>query len=100
MMDQGFVWLSVFQWLQEDNVSTAEEIDGSHRAPDGTSPTGGLLSVTIHSAEELEGKHHTNPYVEVHFRGEKQKTQVSLLSLVSERFFMLSESPVAMFCTH
>lgn len=63
--------------LQEDNISTAEELDGTQRAPDGTSPNGGLLSVRIHSAEELEGKHHTNPYVEVHFRGEKQKTAVS-----------------------
>lgn len=53
-------------------------MDGSQRAPEGTSPNGGLLAVTIHSAEEVEGKHHTNPYVEVHFRGEKQKTQVSL----------------------
>jgi Ca2+-dependent lipid-binding protein len=35
-----------------------------------------LLSVTIHQAEEVEGKHHTNPFVEVHFRGEKRKTSV------------------------
>jgi Ca2+-dependent lipid-binding protein len=61
---------------EEDNISTAEELDGTQTAPDGTSPNGGLLSVLIHSAEELEGKHHTNPYVEVHFRGEKQKTAV------------------------
>jgi Ca2+-dependent lipid-binding protein len=61
---------------EEDNESTLEELDGSQRAPEGTSPTGGLLSVTVHGAEDLEGKHHTNPFVEVHFRGEKQKSQV------------------------
>lgn len=61
---------------EEDNVSSVEEMEGTQRAPEGTSPNGGLLLVTIHSAEDVEGKHHTNPYAEVHFRGEKQKTQV------------------------
>lgn len=69
--------LSVVQFLQEDNESTQEEMDGTQRAPEGTSPDGGLLSVTIHSAEDVEGKHHTNPYAEVHFQGEKRKTPVS-----------------------
>jgi len=63
---------------EDDNESdiAAEAMDGTQRAPEGTSPNGGLLSVTIHQAEEVEGKHHTNPYVEVHFRGEKKKTSV------------------------
>ncbi|KAG0555022.1 hypothetical protein KC19_12G137600 [Ceratodon purpureus] len=61
---------------EEDNNEdiAAEAMDGSQRGSD--NPNGGLLSVTIHQAEEVEGKHHTNPFVEVHFRGEKKKTSV------------------------
>ena len=65
---------------QDDNESdiAVEAADGSQRAPEGgNADGGGLLSVTIHQAEEVEGKHHTNPYVEVHFRGDKKKTSVS-----------------------
>jgi Ca2+-dependent lipid-binding protein len=59
---------------EDDNKDeiAAEAMDGTQRAPEGTNPNGGLLSVTIHQAEEVEGKHHTNPFVEVHFRGEKK----------------------------
>ena len=62
-------------------------MDGSQRGSD--NPNGGLLSVTIHQAEEVEGKHHTNPFVEVHFRGEKKKTSVSLgaYSMAPEKLF-------------
>ena len=65
---------------QEDNEQdiAAEALDGSQRGPEGTNPNGGLLSVTIHQAEDVEGKHHTNPYVEVQFRGDKKKTSVSM----------------------
>lgn len=39
----------------------------------------GLLLVTIQGAEDVEGKHHTNPYALVLFRGEEKKTEVRLL---------------------
>uniref|UniRef100_A0A7N0V5Q2 Synaptotagmin-3-like n=1 Tax=Kalanchoe fedtschenkoi TaxID=63787 RepID=A0A7N0V5Q2_KALFE len=34
-----------------------------------------LLQVTIQGAEEVEGKHHTNPYAVIHFKGEARKTK-------------------------
>lgn len=36
----------------------------------------GLLLVRIISAEDVEGKHRTNPYVKIIFRGEQRKTKV------------------------
>ena len=49
------------------------------RVPKGTNLNGGLLLVTILQAEEVEGKYHTNPFVEVHFHGGKKKTMVSII---------------------
>ncbi|KAJ8513338.1 hypothetical protein OPV22_003772 [Ensete ventricosum] len=45
------------------------------KAPEGTPVGGGLLVVIIHEAQDLEGKHHTNPYVRILFRGEEKKTK-------------------------
>ncbi|XP_057824972.2 synaptotagmin-2 isoform X2 [Cryptomeria japonica] len=45
------------------------------KPPEGVPEGGGLLVVTAHSAEDLEGKHHTNPYAQLIFMGEKRKTQ-------------------------
>ncbi|KAM0938732.1 putative C2 domain, synaptotagmin-like mitochondrial-lipid-binding domain, C2 domain superfamily [Dioscorea sansibarensis] len=45
------------------------------KAPEGTPSGGGLLVVIVHEAQDLEGKHHTNPYVRVIFRGEERKTR-------------------------
>lgn len=45
------------------------------KAPDDTPAGGGLLVVIIHEASDVEGKHHTNPYVRVLFRGEERKTK-------------------------
>lgn len=38
----------------------------------------GLLLVTIHSAEDIEGKHHNNPYVLITYKGEKKQTKVTI----------------------
>lgn len=46
------------------------------KAPEDTPAGGGLLVVIIHEAHDLEGKHHTNPYARVLFRGEERKTKV------------------------
>ena len=40
------------------------------------SSNGGVLSVTIESAQDVEGKHHDNPYALLLFRGERKKTKV------------------------
>ncbi|CAN6481281.1 unnamed protein product [Victoria cruziana] len=45
------------------------------KAPEGTPEGGGLLVVIVHEAQDLEGKHHTNPYVRLIFKGEKRKTK-------------------------
>ncbi|KAH6780209.1 Calcium-dependent lipid-binding family protein [Perilla frutescens var. hirtella] len=45
------------------------------KAPEGTPEGGGVLVVTVHEADDLEGKHHTNPSAHVHFRGELRKTK-------------------------
>ncbi|KAJ0974222.1 hypothetical protein J5N97_016187 [Dioscorea zingiberensis] len=45
------------------------------KAPEGTPSGGGLLVVIIHEAQDLEGKHHTNPYVRILFKGEARKTK-------------------------
>lgn len=36
---------------------------------------GGVLLVTVISAKDVEGEHHTNPYVQIMFRGETKKTR-------------------------
>lgn len=45
------------------------------KAPEGTPSTGGLLAVIIHEAQDVEGKHHTNPFVRLLFKGEERKTK-------------------------
>lgn len=54
-----------------------DDDDTIQKAPDGTPAGGGLLVVIIHQAEDVEGKHHTNPYVRLLFRGEEKKTKVT-----------------------
>lgn len=46
--------------------------------PAASAAGGGLLLVTVHGAEDVEGKSHTNPYVRIIFRGEKKRTKVSV----------------------
>lgn len=53
-----------------------DEADAVQKAPDGTPAGGGLLVIMIHQAEDVEGKHHTNPYVRLLFRGEERRTKV------------------------
>ncbi|PKA46169.1 Synaptotagmin-2 [Apostasia shenzhenica] len=63
--------------FKEDEVSSevTKNVSVVEKAPEGTPMGGGLLVVTIHEAQDLEGKHHTNPYVRLTFRGEKKKTK-------------------------
>lgn len=45
------------------------------KAPEGTPAGGGLLVVIVHEAQDVEGKHHTNPYVRLLFKGEDKRTK-------------------------
>lgn len=58
----------------------------------------GLLLVRIISAEDVEGKHGTNPYVKIIFRGEQRKTKCIKKTrnpYWNEEFeFVLEEAPV------
>ncbi|MCO5601508.1 hypothetical protein L7F22_055629 [Adiantum nelumboides] len=45
------------------------------KAPEGTPQGGGLLVVVVHKAYDLEGKHHTNPFAKVIFKGQEFKTK-------------------------
>ena len=54
------------------------EGDEEEKAPEGTPQGGGLLVIIVHDAEDLEGKHHTNPYARVLYKGIEHKTTVRL----------------------
>lgn len=71
-------YLAITNCEQDDNLpDVAEEaMNGVEKAPEGTPETGGLLVVTVHEGEDLEGKHHTNPFVRVIFKGDKKETPV------------------------
>ncbi|KAF3335620.1 synaptotagmin-3-like protein [Carex littledalei] len=88
-----------FDPFKEDRMSMERQssiqngVDGDEFAS-----TGGMLSVTIESAQDVEGKKQTNPYVEVVLKGEKKKTLVVKKSRDprwDEEFqFMLDEAPI------
>ncbi|KAK8957104.1 Synaptotagmin-2 [Platanthera zijinensis] len=63
--------------FKEDDLPNdiSDDAGGVEKAPEGTPAGGGLLVVIIHEAEDLEGKHHTNPYVRIIFKGEEKKTK-------------------------
>ncbi|KAI3695909.1 hypothetical protein L1987_78913 [Smallanthus sonchifolius] len=65
----------------------------------GETPSGaGVLLVTVHGAEDVEGQHHNNPYAMVIFRGETKKTKIIKRTRDpkwNEEFqFMLEEPPI------
>ncbi|KAL9300134.1 putative C2 domain-containing protein [Arabidopsis thaliana] len=68
------------------------------KAPEGTPAAGGMFVVIVHSAEDVEGKHHTNPYVHIYFKGEERKTKHVKKNKDpkwNEEFsFMLEEPPI------
>ncbi|XP_052202854.1 synaptotagmin-2-like [Diospyros lotus] len=68
------------------------------KAPEGTPAGGGLLVAIVHEAQDLEGKHHTNPHVRLLFRGEERKTKPVKKNRDprwEEEFqFMLEEPPI------
>uniref|UniRef100_A0A0E0JQB9 Synaptotagmin n=2 Tax=Oryza punctata TaxID=4537 RepID=A0A0E0JQB9_ORYPU len=63
--------------FNEDDIEKgAHGIDIVGKAPDGTPIGGGLLYVVVHEAQDLEGKHHTNPYARIIFKGNEKKTKM------------------------
>ncbi|XP_038972380.1 synaptotagmin-3-like isoform X2 [Phoenix dactylifera] len=93
-----------FDLFKEENGRLSGTLDGDvkhssiSRASHDVSSDGGVLLVTIESAENVEGKHHNNPYALILFRGEKKKTKMIKKSRDprwSEEFqFMLEEAPI------
>ncbi|GMJ12894.1 SYNAPTOTAGMIN 1, synaptotagmin A, ARABIDOPSIS THALIANA SYNAPTOTAGMIN A [Hibiscus trionum] len=85
--------------FKEDEISKSfDESKTLQKAPDTTPDGGGVLVVIVHEAQDVEGKHHTNPFVTVLFRGEKKKTKHVKKNRdprwEEEFTFMLDEPPV------
>ncbi|GFS30068.1 calcium-dependent lipid-binding (CaLB domain) family protein [Actinidia rufa] len=94
--------------FKEDNEEFSGPLDsgyvrkesGIDRASGNESPGGaGLLLVTVHGAENVEGERHNNPYALILLRGEKKKSKMIRKTrdpLWNEEFqFMLEEPPVS-----
>ncbi|XP_057472115.1 synaptotagmin-3-like isoform X1 [Actinidia eriantha] len=94
--------------FKEDNEEFSGPLDsgyvrkesGIDRASGNESPGGaGLLLVTVHGAEDVEGERHNNPYALIILRGEKKKSKMIKKTrdpLWNEEFqFMLEEPPVS-----
>ncbi|KAJ6409924.1 hypothetical protein OIU84_009421 [Salix udensis] len=61
--------------FKEEDLNKSFKDQVEQKAPEGTPAGGGLLVVTIHEAQDVEGKHHTNPHARLLFRGEEMKTK-------------------------
>ncbi|XP_057509982.1 synaptotagmin-1-like [Actinidia eriantha] len=72
---QLVVELTYKPFKDEDIPKDFVDLRTVEKAPDGTSTSGGMLVVIVHEAQDVEGKHHTNPYVHILFRGEEKKTK-------------------------
>lgn len=91
-----------FEPFREEYDKISEVLDVGRlkslgRASSDNSSGGGVLSVTIESAKDVEGRHHTNPYAVILFRGEHKRTKVIKRNRDprwNEEFqFMLEEPP-------
>ncbi|XP_059653990.1 synaptotagmin-1-like isoform X2 [Cornus florida] len=72
---QLVVELNYKPFKEEEMESDFDESGTVEKAPEGTPDSGGLLVVIIHEAQDVEGKHHTNPYVRILLKGEDRKTK-------------------------
>lgn len=71
----------LYKPFKEEDLPTFEDAGAVQKAPEGTPAGGGVLVVRVHEAQDVEGKHHTNPYVRVLFKGEEKKTKVYIYHL-------------------
>ncbi|EPS74285.1 hypothetical protein M569_00465 [Genlisea aurea] len=60
---------------EEDDAENESENSGLGEGRSIIPEGGGVLVITVHEAEDVEGKHHTNPYARIIFRGEERKTK-------------------------
>lgn len=66
----------LYKPFKEDELpKNVEDPNGIEKAPQGTPSSGGLLVIIIHEAQDVEGKHHTNPFARLIFKGEERKTK-------------------------
>ncbi|CAL1410241.1 unnamed protein product [Linum trigynum] len=72
---QIVVELTYKPFKEEEMPSTFEEMQTVEKPPEGTPAGGGLLVVIVHEAQDVEGKHHTNPCVRITFKGEEKRTK-------------------------
>ncbi|CAK9178401.1 unnamed protein product [Ilex paraguariensis] len=89
---------AIYKPFADDEIpKDAEDSNAIQKAPEGTPEGGGLLVVIVHEAQDLEGKHHTNPSVRLLFRGEERKTKSVKKNRdprwAEEFQFMLEEPP-------
>ncbi|GFP89046.1 synaptotagmin-1 [Phtheirospermum japonicum] len=75
MRGQIEVELTYKPFKDEDMPKDFDNTGEVQKAPEGTPAGGGVLVVIVHEAQDVEGKHHTNPYVRLIFRGEERKTK-------------------------
>lgn len=83
----------LYKPFKEDELpQSTEDSNAIEKAPEGTPASGGLLVIIVHEAEDVEGKHHTNPYVRLLFKGEERKTKVLYTDydIVNFDFFAIS----------
>ncbi|XP_008221239.1 PREDICTED: synaptotagmin-2 [Prunus mume] len=88
----------IYKPFKEDEMPKDDEDPNAiQKAPEGTPAGGGVLVVLVHEAEDVEGKHHTNPQVRILFRGEERRTKMIKKNRDprwEEEFqFMLDEPP-------
>ncbi|CAL8995530.1 unnamed protein product [Prunus brigantina] len=88
----------IYKPFKEDEMPKDDEDPNAiQKAPEGTPAGGGVLVVLVHEAEDVEGKHHTNPQVRILFRGEERRTKMVKKNRDprwDEEFqFMLDEPP-------
>ncbi|CAI0445303.1 unnamed protein product [Linum tenue] len=72
---QIVVELTYKPFKEEEMPSSFEETQTVEKPPEGTPAGGGLLVVIVHEAQDVEGKHHTNPCVRITFKGEEKRTK-------------------------
>lgn len=71
-----------FNPFQEESGKFSGILDGEgkhnsiRRSLKEVSFSGGVLSLTVEGAEDVEGRHHNNPYAVILFRGELKQTKV------------------------
>ncbi|KAK4378275.1 hypothetical protein RND71_000137 [Anisodus tanguticus] len=97
--DRGQIMVELtYKPFKEDELPKEFKESDAHKVPEGTPPEGGVLMIMVHEAQDVEGKHHTNPYVRLIFKGEERKTKQVKKNRdprwEEEFTFVLEEAPV------